>query len=196
MHKYDWNAGEYAKHSKAQQVWARELIAKLHLQGSENILDLGCGDGKVTAEIAAAVARGSVLGIDNSDSMIALARKAYSADQCPNLRFQLADAQALPFNQEFEIVFSNAALHWIRDHEPVLDGIYKSLRPGGRMLLQMGGRGNAAAILSVLDDMISSTRWTAYFAGFDFPYGFHDPGNYQKWLNQAGFQSIRAELIP
>ncbi|MCP4626269.1 MAG: methyltransferase domain-containing protein [bacterium] len=196
MNRYDWNAGEYAKHSKAQQAWARELIAKLHLQGPQNVLDIGCGDGKVTAEIAKAIPNGSVLGIDNSRSMIELAQKEYSADRHRNLRFQLSDARALPFNQEFEIVFSNAALHWIRDHKPVLDGIYKSLRPGGRILLQMGGRGNAAAILAVLDDLIGSTRWAAYFKDFDFPYGFHDAPDYEIWLNRVGFDQIRAELIP
>jgi len=196
MNSYNWNAGEYAKHSESQHAWARELIAKLHLQGPENILDIGCGDGKVTAEIAKAVPNGSVLGIDNSRSMIELARKEYSADRYLNLKFQLEDAQALPFYNQFEIVFSNAVLHWVQDHAPVLDGIYKSLRHEGRILLQMGGRGNAAAILAVLDDLISSSRWAAYFNDFDFPYGFHDAADYEIWLHQAGFDNIRAELIP
>lgn len=195
MKIYDWNADDYAKHSTAQQEWARELIAKLHLQGNENILDIGCGDGKVTAEIATAVPIGSVLGVDNSRSMVELALSKYPADQFPNLFFQLADARSLPYNRQFEIVFSNAALHWVRNHAPVLDGIYRSLGPKGRILLQMGGRGNAAAIIAVLTDMINTTHWTRYFASFQFPYGFHDAGEYKTWLKQAGFHSIRAELI-
>jgi trans-aconitate methyltransferase len=196
MNKYDWNATDYSKHSTAQQEWARELVAKLHLQGSENILDIGCGDGKVTAEIAATMATGSVLGVDNSSSMIDLAQKEYPAAKCPNLTFQLADARDLPFNRQFEVVFSNAALHWVRDHGPVLDGIYKSLCLAGRMLLQMGGRGNAAAIISVLNDVKKTARWDPYFTGFEFPYGFHDAADYKIWLKQAGFDSVRAELIP
>ena len=103
MNKYDWNARDYAEHSTAQQEWALELIAKLHLQGSESILDIGCGDGKVTAEIATAVPNGSVLGVDNSRSMVELAQKKYPADKFPNLNFQLADARNLPFKQQFEI---------------------------------------------------------------------------------------------
>ena len=196
MNKYDWNAGDYAKYSTGQQEWARELIAKLHLQGCENILDLGCGDGKVTAEIAAAVPNGSVLGVDNSRSMIELAQKKYPADKFPNLTFQPADARNLPFKRQFEIVFSNATLHWIRNHGPILDGIYKSLLPAGRILLQMGGRGNAAAIISVLNDVKNSARWDPYFSDFEFPYGFHDAGDYKIWLKQVGFHSVRAELIP
>ena len=195
MNKYDWNANDYAEHSTAQQKWARELIAKLHLQGSESILDIGCGDGKVTAEIATAVPKGSVLGVDNSRSMVELAQKKYPADQFPNLNFQLADARCLQVKRQFEIVFSNATLHWVRNHAPVLDGIYRSLGPGGRILLQMGGRGNAAAMIAVLKDMINTTRWAPYFAGFEFPYGFHDAGDYETWLKQVGFHSVRAELI-
>ena len=166
------------------------------MQGRENILDLGCGDGKVTAEIAAAVPNGSVLGVDNSTSMIALAQNKYPVDKYPNLIFQLADARNLPFDLQFEVVFSNAALHWVRDHGPVLDGIYKSLCPAGRILLQMGGRGNAAAIISVLNDVKNTARWNPYFANFEFPYGFHDTGDYKSWLKQIGFHSVRAELIP
>jgi trans-aconitate methyltransferase len=196
MSSYNWNADEYARHSKAQQVWARELIAKLDLQGSENILDIGCGDGKVTAEIAQAIPNGSILGVDNSSSMIELAQNKYPPDHYPNLNFQFADARALPFSREFEIVFSNAALHWVRDHRPVLAGVYRSLRPNGRILLQMGGRGNASDILSILDDMISKSIWAGYFNGFDFPYGFHDAADYKKWLEKTGFHSIRADLIP
>jgi trans-aconitate 2-methyltransferase len=196
MHKYDWNANDYAEHSTAQQEWARELIAKLHLLGSESILDIGCGDGKVTVEIAAAVPNGSVLGVDNSRSMIELAQKKYPADKFPNLNFQLADARNLHFKGQFEIVFSNATLHWIRNHGPVLAGISISLLPAGRILLQMGGRGNATAIISILNDVINTARWGAYFSGFEFPYGFHDAGDYKIWLKQAGFQPVRAELIP
>jgi trans-aconitate 2-methyltransferase len=196
MKNYDWNADDYARHSAAQQDWARELIAKLHLQGHENILDIGCGDGKVTAEMAAAVSNGSVLGVDNSDTMIQLAQQKYPPGKFPNLAFQLADARSLTFKQKFSIVFSNAALHWVRDHRPVLNGIYKSLVPGGRILLQMGGRGNAACVVGVLEAMQKAARWRSFFKGFEFPYGFHPPDDYQAWLKQAGFHSIRSELIP
>jgi trans-aconitate methyltransferase len=196
MNKYAWNATDYAKHSTAQQQWARELIAKLDLQGCESILDIGCGDGKVTAEIAAAVPNGSVLGVDNSRAMIELAQKAYPAGRFPNLIFQQADARNLPYKRQFDIAFSNAALHWVRNHRPVLDGIYRSLCPDGRILLQMGGRGNAAAIIAVLKSLINTGRWARYFAGFGFPYGFHDVGDYKNWLKTIGFQSVRAELIP
>jgi trans-aconitate 2-methyltransferase len=90
-----WNAADYAANSAAQHAWARELIAKLQLRGDERILDVGCGDGKVTAEIARAVPRGSVVGIDASAEMIAFAQKTFPAKGNPNLAFQIGDARRI-----------------------------------------------------------------------------------------------------
>lgn len=194
--KYRWDAQDYAKHSSAQQTWARELIVKLNLAGDEDVLDLGCGDGKVTAEIAACVPNGSVVGVDNSDSMIESAQTEYPNTKYPNLSFQLVDVRELPFEKQFDIVFSNAALHWVRDHRPVLDGVRRSLRPGGRTLLQMGGQGNAASMLEVLDAMKEDGVWKPHFKGFEFPYGFHEPTGYGGWLEETGLHAVRIEVIP
>src|SRR5450755_305230 len=90
-----WNAADYAANSVVQQTWARELIAKLKLRGDEHILDVGCGDGKVTAEIARAVPRGFVAGIDASAEMIGFARKAFPPSQISNLTFQICDARKI-----------------------------------------------------------------------------------------------------
>ena len=196
MSKYTWNAQDYAKHSAAQQKWARELIAKLSLEGTEDILDVGCGDGKVTAEIAGHVSAGSVTGMDSSGQMIALARASYPEVGYPNLFFKMMDARHLHFEQQFDVVFSNAALHWIRNHQPVLQGIFASLRPGGRILLQMGGKGNCAGVLSVLKRLLEEMAWREYFIDFKLPYGFHGADEYEHWLLETGFNDIRVELIP
>jgi trans-aconitate 2-methyltransferase len=196
IEQYKWDALDYATSSSAQQQWARELIGKLQLKGDESLLDIGCGDGKVTAEIAASLPSGSVLGVDSSAEMIALAQSQYPADAFPNLRFQKEDARSLPFSDEFTVVFSNATLHWVLDHAPVLDEIHKSLRRGGKVLLQMGGRGNAADVVAVLDKLPQALEWRDYFEGFSFPYGFYGPDEYQEWLRKAGLQARRVELIP
>lgn len=196
MKSFTWDANDYARHSTIQKSWARELIAKLNLQGNEHLLDIGCGDGKVTAELAERLPDGSVLGIDNSASMIELAQKTFAPRNHPNLSFQLADARNLTFEHLFEVVFSNAALHWAHDHRPILKGIWRSLRPGGRILLQMGGDGNAAAIIRILDKMIAEKNWKQYFNYFEFPYGFHPPDVYIIWLEKTGFDAQRVALIP
>jgi trans-aconitate 2-methyltransferase len=128
MKAYVWDAGDYERHSSAQQAWARELIAKLALKGDECLLDIGCGDGKVTAELARRLLAGYVVGIDSAASMVRLARARQAAEEIPNLSFCLADALDLPFCASFDIAFSNATLHWVHDHHRVLQRVPEPLR--------------------------------------------------------------------
>jgi len=126
MKQQTWNAKEYAKHSKGQEKWAKELIEKLNIKGDEDILDLGCGDGKVTA-LLASLTRGKVVGVDKSEVMVTLAKERYS-----NIVFREMDATALTFDKEFDIIFSNAVLHWVFEHKLVLEGLYRALKPNGK----------------------------------------------------------------
>lgn len=191
-----WDAVDYARNSTAQLGWAQELIGKLGLVGTERVLDIGCGDGKVSTEIARIVTRGEVVGIDLSEDMVNLASACFPQTEWQNLTFAQGDASDLRFRAEFDVVFSNAALHWVADHQPVLQGVKRALRPGGRALLQMGGRGNAAEILAIVEECRSHRKWAHYFNGFTFPYGWHGPEDYERWLRTAGLKAVRVELIP
>ncbi len=192
---YQWNATDYARHSEAQQQWARELTARLELSGREDILDIGCGDGKVSAELAALVPEGSVLGVDSSKAMIGLAAASFTPDRYPNLAFMQGDARRLHFSNQFDRIFSNAALHWVLDHRPVLASMFRALRPGGLAVVQMGGRGNAAGVIAMMDELMRKATWRDYFQGFAFPYGFYGPEEYESWLDEAGFSIRSLELI-
>src|SRR6266536_627768 len=194
MHK--WNPEDYAKHSSAQLAWARELIARLKLRGDESVLDLGCGDGKVTAEIAAALPRGQVAGLDGSQEMIRFAREHYPPGRFPNLEFVVMDARQIRMERSFDIVFSNAALHWIEDHRAILSGVSRVLRPGGRLMISCGGRGNANEILEAVEAVAAKARWREYFAGFAFPYHFYGPEEYARWLPEAGLAALNVVLFP
>jgi trans-aconitate 2-methyltransferase len=191
-----WDADDYRRHSTAQQAWARELIAKLDLAGDEHVLDVGCGDGKVTAELVELLPRGAIVGVDSSPEMIGFARQAFPPERYPRLRFELMDARDLHFQEEFDVVFSNATLHWVIDHRPVLAGLARTLVHGGRAFLQMGGRGNAAAVVNTMDALMAEGEWRGHFKGFAFPYGFHAPEEYRAWLQGAGLSPIRVELLP
>ncbi len=193
---YKWNPEAYGKSSSAQKKWAEELISKIHIQGYERILDIGSGDGKITAQIASLVPRGSVVGIDNSTEMISFAKRKYPSSTWPNLSFEYGDASDLKYVNEFDLVVSFACLHWVLDHGPVLGGIKRSLKPGGKLFIQFGGRGNAGDVLRVVDKKISEDRWARYFKDFSFPYGFFEPEEYREWLDQAGLRTIRVEIIP
>ncbi len=188
---YGWDAEQYARNSSAQFQWALELIGKLSLRGGERILDIGCGDGKVTAELARRVPRGEVVGVDSSEEMIRKASAAF-----PGLRFLTMDARALSFEGTFDVIFSSAVLHWVRDHRAVLDGVQKSLRPGGRVLFQMGGRGNGEEIFTVAEQMLKDKTWNPFFTGFEFPWSFYGPDQYRPWLLEAGLLPRRVELLP
>ncbi len=192
---YAWDSAEYAKHSAVQYAWALELIGKLNLKGNESVLDIGCGDGRVTLALTEQVPQGEVLGIDSSEGMIALAQQRLRESGYRNAAFAVTDAKALPFDNRFDVVFSNAALHWTQDHRAVLKGVEKSLKPSGRLLMQMGGRGNAQALIEVIDKVLAKGKWRIYFDGFSFPYGFYGVQEYTPWLLQAGLQPTRVERI-
>ncbi len=193
MPVFEWNAADYANQSSAQQVWAEELLAKLNLSGSEQVLDLGCGDGKVSAAIAACLTHGNVTGIDASFEMISLAKKAYVNSR--NLNFKHDDATDFSYNEKFDVVFSNAVLHWVQDHVAVLKNCYQSLSHGGKVLLQMGGQGNAEEFIGVVTEVTAREKWKEYYQRFTFPYHFYATEDYENWLNNTGFKAIRIELI-
>ena len=192
MHK--WDPADYQKSSSAQYNWAMALIAGLKLDGDERILDIGCGDGRITAHLAGLVPSGSVLGIDLSPEMICFAASQHAGQ--PNLSFRVGDASQLHFSEEFDLVVSFACLHWVKDHLSVLKSVRKSLVPGGRFLMQCGGRGNAARILDLTGDLTKSPLWKGYFSGFSFPYHFYGPEVYRIWLAEAALRPSRVELIP
>ena len=113
----EWNAAEYSRRSSLQEAMAQEVLALLDLTGSERILDVGCGEGKITAEIASRAPRASVVGVDPSGDMISFAQSHFGPATRPNLRFQVADARRLPFQDEFDLVVSFNALHWIPEQD-------------------------------------------------------------------------------
>jgi trans-aconitate methyltransferase len=189
---HKWNPDDYKKSSSAQYSWAMALISELKLEGDERILDVGCGDGRVTAHLASLVPDGSVLGVDLSPEMVSFAADRH--DDQANLSFQVGDASRLHFSEQFDLVVSFACLHWIEDQLPVLRSVQQSLVPGGRFLMQCGGRGNAARILDLTGEIINSTTWKEYFTGFSFPYHFYGPEEYRSWLVQAGILPQRVEL--
>jgi trans-aconitate methyltransferase len=192
MHR--WDPDDYRNSSSAQFGWAMTLISGLRLSGQERILDIGCDDGRITAELAGAVPGGSVLGVDLSEEIICHASAKHSDH--PNLSFGVADASRLDFTEEFDLVVSFACLHWVEDQMPVLRAVSRSLASEGRFLMQCGGRGNAARLLDITGEIIAKPIWAEFFRDFSFPYHFYGPVEYRAWLEQAGLHPRRVELVP
>ncbi len=137
--KTDWDPALYEGSHAFVWEYGADLLESLSAQAGERILDLGCGTGHLTARIAETGAEPT--GIDSSPAMIAQARQNY-----PRLRFQLADAQDYRAPAPFDAVFSNAALHWMPNADGVAASIATALRTGGRLVLEMGARGNVALL--------------------------------------------------
>jgi SAM-dependent methyltransferase len=144
--RQQWSAASYDAHGRFVSDLAGPAIAWLALSPGERILDLGCGDGAVTAALKAMGAE--IVGVDTSESFLAAARARH-------LDVRRMDGQALAFAPEFDAVFSNAALHWMTTPEAVIAGVHRALKHGGRFVAEFGGHGNVAAIVTAM-------RATAY----------------------------------
>jgi trans-aconitate 2-methyltransferase len=193
---YKWNPHDYAQYSRSQEAWARELLAQIDLRSDDVVLDIGCGDGRTTAAIANSVPNGSVVGVDLSADMVTHATTQHCRPPINNLRFAQADAAALPFAAEFSVVFSNAALHWVPNQRAAVHGIARALRPGGRLIAQMGGQGNVAEVIAAFEHVARAPRWRNVAAPGDSPYRFHAPADYESWLQESGMEVQECRLIP
>jgi trans-aconitate 2-methyltransferase len=146
-----WDAELYeARHNFVWRL-GEGVVELLAPRPGERILDLGCGPGQLTKKIAESGAE--VVGLDASPEMIGQARQNY-----PELRFVLQDAAHMQFENEFDAVFSNAALHWMLDPAAVVRGIARALRPGGRFVLEMGGKGNIRIIVEAIQRIVAKYR--------------------------------------
>ncbi|MFO1319315.1 MAG: methyltransferase domain-containing protein [Burkholderiales bacterium] len=180
----EWNADLYRSKHGFVANYGQSVVALLAPAAGETILDVGCGTGELTQEIADTGA--TVIGIDASPTMIEAARARH-----PALEFQVADAAALPFDARFDAVFSNAALHWVREARSAARSMAKALKPGGRFVAEFGGHGNVARLESAF------RRALADVAGVDprSPWFFPTIGEYTSLLEDAGFLVRAAWLV-
>lgn len=158
-------------------------------------MDVGCGDGQITAELARALPRGRVLGIDQSPEMIRFARERFPSKQFPNLNFEVMDARALRFECQFDVVFSNATLHWVDDPPAFLRGAAAALVCGGRLLLSAGGPGNAHAVFRAFRAVLRRQPWREHFRRLPRAFFLHGPEDYARWLPPAGFDPRELRLV-
>ncbi len=186
---YDGFDGErYKKASKHQKEWGDRMIAGLDLNGDEHILDMGCGDGTLTEKLAKLVPRGRVLGIDSSASMIRTAKKLEKG----NLEFQLMNIEHIDFKEEFDLVFSNATLHWIKGHRTMLRKVFDSLKKGGFIRFNFGSKGNCSNFNEVAQEVISNEPFKKYFRGFEWPWYMPNVSSYEIMDGEPAFKGVIA----
>jgi trans-aconitate methyltransferase len=151
-------------------------------------LDLGCGDGALTNQLALLVPNGSVTGIDASKGMIETARKAHDRD---NVKFELMDINDITFVDEFDVAFSNATLHWIKDHNRLLSNVSKCLRNDGIVRFNFAATGNCSCFFRVVKEMMAKTRYMAYFTDFEWPWYMPKITEYKALVEEVSFRESR-----
>ena len=184
----EWDASDYARISALQKVMAEEVLGLVELKGSERVLDVGCGDGKITAEIAARVPQGAVVGVDPSVEMVRYAQSHWGKNHGSNMRFEVGDARHLPFHDEFDLVVSFNALHWIPEQEEALASIRAAMKVGGTAQLRFVPHGPRKSLEHVIREKRQSPRWSSHFQGFHRPYLHLAPEEYEELAEKAGLK--------
>ena len=181
----EWRADRYAAHARFVADLGTQVVELLAPRAGERILDLGCGDGVLTAKLAGLGC--AAVGVDAGPDMVRAAR-ALGVDA------RVMDGHALSFDREFDAVFSNAALHWMKvDPDAVVAGVARALRPGGRFVAEMGGQGNVAAVTVAL---VAALDRRGLDGAAAIPWYFPTPSEYGAKLESHGFEVQRMELLP
>ena len=182
LHTQNWDPAQYSRNARFVSDLGMPVVELLSPQPGERVLDLGCGDGALTIKL---VDRGcTVVAVDASADMVAAA-------QSLGLDASVVDGESLPFVNEFDAVFSNAALHWMKYQDRVIAGVWRALKPGGRFVGELGGYGNIAAIVTALESALSSRGVVAAS-----PWFFPRPEAYRGLLEVGDFTVQTIDLIP
>lgn len=216
----EWDAEKYSKNSQMQFKLGMQAIDLLNPQGSEKVLDIGCGTGSLDLEIARKLDSGTILGVEPDASMIALARQAIEQNGTTNFSVIQANATELDFQEEFDAVFSNFVIHWIKNTQKLFRVLHAALKPGGRLVIAAGyvdknfefipeetatrkaaiGRAEysifsrlAADGYSPFLDIVPAVELQACIAKFSAPYNLHGLKELQRFLEKAGFQDIQLD---
>ncbi|HEV7676985.1 MAG TPA: methyltransferase domain-containing protein [Candidatus Dormibacteraeota bacterium] len=192
----DWDGTTYHRVSEPQLAWGRRVLARLDLRGDETVLDAGCGSGRLTAELAERLPRGRVIALDQSPSMLAVARGELEPRLGERISFVCADLLDLDLDAAVDVVFSTATFHWVLDHPRLFAGLHRALRPGGRLLVQCGGGPNLERIHGRALRLLGAPEFAGHSLDWSTPWEFAGAGTTRQRLETAGFVDIDTSVEP
>ncbi len=190
---HDWDGAAYQRLSDPQFGWGMRVLASIALRGDECVLDLGCGPGRLTAELLSRLPQGRVIAVDASPSMIATAREqlARFGERVTLIESDLLDLQ---LDSVADFAFSTATFHWIRDHARLFRVLHRALKPGGRLVAQCGGGPNLERIRGRADRLMSDARFAPFFRDWRNPWNYTSPEETAERLRAAGFTEVDTGL--
>ncbi len=191
----EWNDAACSTASEIQYKWASETFKKLNLNGSEKVLDIGCGDGRISSYFARNLPDGEVVGIDSSSSMLGAAQSTQLKAAIPNLRFIKKNAMELDFDNNFDYVVSFNCLHWIPNHLATLQGIERSLKPGGKFFLYFAPDHGRKHFDQSMEIVKALPEWKDYFIGTSNHLHLISPATLTTQIEQAKLLIKRIEVI-
>jgi trans-aconitate 2-methyltransferase len=188
----DWDAKSYHRVSVPHEEWARSVLDRLPLEGTETVLDAGCGSGRVTGLLIERLSEGKVVAVDGSPSMVEEVREVLR----PGDEALIADLTELELAQEVDAAFSSAVFHWILDHDALFRRLHAVLKPGGRIAAQCGGAGNIERLRANSAEVASREPYAEHFEGFSEPWNYAGAEETEARLRAAGFEGVRCWLQP
>ncbi|GCC11046.1 trans-aconitate 2-methyltransferase [archaeon] len=193
--RFEWDSSKYISASGLQTAMGKRLIDTLPIRNNENILDIGCGTGNLTLKMAGIVNNGYVTGIDSSPLMIKKAKEMAESILVKNIRFLVMDAGDINFNRQFDMVFSNSAIHWIKESEKLLKSIKAALKQRGHIGLQFPLLNSSHPLISIASKVIESLKLEDYYNSWDFPWFVPALEEYEALLSNLGFKDINIQQI-
>ena len=190
-----WDANTYDNISNIQEDWANNIIKKREWTGKENLLDAGCGSGRITKILCKIITEGNIYAIDNDPNMIEKAKETFKdIKNVKVMQADMLDILSLDIPIKFNVIFSNAVLHWILDHHKVLESFYDLLNPEGQLLVQCGGYGNLQKTLSIFDDVKDLPEFSEYFSEWKIDRNYAKPNETENILKEIGYKDIEVYL--
>ncbi len=189
----EWNSDVYHRLSGPQVSWGKKVLSRLRLRGDEVVLDAGCGTGRLTAELLAALPRGRVVGVDLSQNMLGSARE-HLAQFGTRVSLVACDLLHLPFDPGFDCVVSTAAFHWVLDHDQLFANLRRVLVPGGRLEAQCGGGPNLVRLRNRANALTATAKFAQFFTGFKEPWLYQYAESAAEGLRRAGFVEVETSI--